>query len=82
MFGCFFYVDFQRLQNEKQAVMDENQAVMGENQAVMDENQALREENQALRESNARGASVFGNQMWEGPKDNCLANAFHQYNLD
>ncbi|KAL0994215.1 hypothetical protein UPYG_G00119370 [Umbra pygmaea] len=36
----FSYEDFQRLQNEKQAVMDENQA--------------LREENQALRESIAR----------------------------
>lgn len=36
----FFNVDFQRLQNEKQAVMEENQA--------------LREENQALRESTAR----------------------------
>ncbi|CAM4573514.1 unnamed protein product [Leuciscus chuanchicus] len=50
----FFYVDFQRLQNEKQAVMDENQA--------------LREENQALRESNARAASDDSGSLQEQVK--------------
>ncbi|XP_026074583.1 uncharacterized protein LOC113053630 isoform X2 [Carassius auratus] len=53
--------DFQRLQNEKQAVMEENQA-------LREENQALREENQALRESTARAASDDSGSLQEQVK--------------
>uniref|UniRef100_A0A9J8D3S7 DUF4806 domain-containing protein n=1 Tax=Cyprinus carpio carpio TaxID=630221 RepID=A0A9J8D3S7_CYPCA len=64
----FSYEDFQRLQNEKQAVMDENQALREENQALREENQALREENQALRESTARAASDDSGSLQEQVK--------------
>ncbi|XP_026115764.1 uncharacterized protein LOC113094272 isoform X3 [Carassius auratus] len=57
----FSYEDFQRLQNEKQAVMEENQA-------LREENQALREENQALRESTARAASDDSSSLQEQVK--------------
>ncbi|XDV31028.1 hypothetical protein PO909_033805 [Leuciscus waleckii] len=57
----FSYEDFQRLQNEKQAVMEENQA-------LREENQALREENQALRESNAQAASDDSGSLQEQVK--------------
>ncbi|XP_026112073.1 uncharacterized protein LOC113090491 isoform X4 [Carassius auratus] len=60
--------DFQRLQNEKQAVMEENQALREENQALREENQALREENQALRESTARAASDDSGSLQEQVK--------------
>ncbi|XP_052455266.1 uncharacterized protein LOC128015461 isoform X6 [Carassius gibelio] len=64
----FSYEDFQRLQNEKQAVMEENQALREENQALREENQALREENQALRESTARAASDDSGSLQEQVK--------------
>ncbi|XP_052432100.1 uncharacterized protein LOC127972542 isoform X4 [Carassius gibelio] len=71
----FSYEDFQRLQNEKQAVMEENQALREENQALREENQALREENQALREENqalrestARAASDDSGSLQEQVK--------------